>query len=73
MVASADFSNDDVHPPSMVYGLPKKQKVQRVRFTASRTSLRLLVAAWGHSGDVGKSANGGPCPRYRCAIASVFT
>jgi hypothetical protein len=31
-----------------------------VRFIASRTSLRMLFAAWDGGGDVGKSADAGP-------------
>jgi hypothetical protein len=48
------FVNDDAHPPSVV--CLRKQKDQRVRFTASRTSLRMLLAASESHADVGAKA-----------------
>src|SRR5260370_35232069 len=53
------FGDDDAHPPSVVR--LRKQNDQRVRFTASRTTLRMLLARPGDTdGDVGKSADASP-------------
>src|SRR6266478_3442599 len=51
-------------PTRQIWSAFRKQKDQRVRFTASRTSLRMLLAAWGQKrGRRHKSADAGPLPR----------